>query len=91
MDKILLIEDDVEISTMLKNFLITEKFEVVTAHDGVSACDIFFSDSFSLVLLDLMIPKMNGIEVMGKIRKYNTVPIIIPIKHWVWDWVLMII
>ncbi len=77
MDKILLIEDDVEISTMLKNFLITEKFEVVTAHDGVSACDIFFSDSFSLVLLDLMIPKMNGIEVMGKIRKYNTVPIII--------------
>lgn len=77
MDKILLIEDDVEISTMLKNFLITEKFEVVTAHDGVSACDKFFSDSFSLVLLDLMIPKMNGIEVMGKIRKYNTVPIII--------------
>lgn len=42
-----------------------------------SACEKFFSDNFSLVLLDLMIPKMNGIEVMSKIREHNTVPIII--------------
>lgn len=77
MDKILLVEDDNEISTMLKNFLATENFEVVTASDGISACNKFFSDSFSLVLLDLMIPKMNGIEVMGKIRENSTVPIII--------------
>ncbi len=77
MDKILLVEDDVEISTMLKNFLSTENFEVTTAYDGESACDKFFSDSFSLVLLDLMIPKMSGIEVMSKIRERHTVPIII--------------
>lgn len=75
--KILLVEDDIEISTMLKNFLITENFEVITALDGESACEKFFSDNFSLVLLDLMIPKMNGIEVMSKIREHNTVPIII--------------
>lgn len=42
MDKILLVEDDTEISTMLKNFLSTENFEVVTAGDGVSACSKFF-------------------------------------------------
>ena len=77
MDKILLIEDDIEISTMLKNFLTTENFEVVTAYDGENACEKFFADNFSLVLLDLMIPKMNGIEVMGKIRESHTVPIII--------------
>lgn len=77
MDKILLVEDDTEISTMLKNFLSTENFEVVTAGDGVSACNKFFSDRFSLVLLDLMIPKMSGIEVMGRIRENSTVPIII--------------
>ena len=77
MDKILLVEDDTEISTMLKNFLSTENFEVVTAGDGVSACSKFFSDRFSLVLLDLMIPKMSGIEVMGRIRENSTVPIII--------------
>lgn len=75
--KILLVEDDIEISTMLKNFLITENFEVITALDRESACEKFFSDNFSLVLLDLMIPKMNGIEVMSKIREHNTVPIII--------------
>lgn len=77
MNKILLIEDDVEISTMLKNFLSAEKFEVVTAYDGKSACDKFFSDSFHLVILDLMIPKINGMQVMEKIRENNTVPIII--------------
>ncbi|BDF32630.1 DNA-binding response regulator [Lachnospiraceae bacterium] len=77
MDKILLVEDDREISDMLKNFLLTENFEVVTAYDGESACSKFFSDSFSLVLLDLMIPKLNGIKVMEKIRENNTVPIII--------------
>lgn len=77
MNKILFVEDDIEISTMLKNFLITENFEVVTAFDGESACKKFFSDNFSLVLLDLMIPKMNGFEVMNKIRKNSTVPIII--------------
>lgn len=75
--KILLVEDDIEISTMLKNFLITENFEVTTAVDGESACEKFFSDHFSLVLLDLMIPKINGIEVMRRIRERNTVPIII--------------
>ncbi|MCI9125329.1 MAG: response regulator transcription factor [Eubacterium sp.] len=77
MDKILLVEDDKEISSMLKNFLVTEHYEVVTAFDGKSACGKFFSDSYSLVLLDLMIPKMNGMAVMEKIRKSHTVPIII--------------
>ncbi len=77
MNKILLVEDDMEISTMLKNFLMTENFEVVTACDGESACQKFFADRFSLVLLDLMIPKMSGMEVMAKIREHHTVPIII--------------
>lgn len=77
MSKILLVEDDVEISAMLKNFLATENFEVVTAFDGESACERFFSDTFSLVLLDLMIPKLSGIEVMDRIRKNSTAPIII--------------
>lgn len=63
--KILLVEDDIEISTMLKNFLITENFEVITALDGESACEKFFSDNFSLVLLDLMIPKMNMCVFIG--------------------------
>lgn len=50
---------------------------MVTASDGESACETFFSDTFSLVLLDLMIPRISGMEVMGKIRESSTVPIII--------------
>lgn len=75
--KILLVEDDMEISAMLKSFLMTENYEVITASDGEIACEKFFSGDFNLVLLDLMIPKMNGMEVMGKIRESSTVPIII--------------
>lgn len=58
--KILLVEDDIEISDMLKSFLMAESFEVVTAFDGESACQKFFADDYSLVLLDLMIPKKAG-------------------------------
>lgn len=75
--KILLVEDDVEISEMLKTFLETEHFEVVTAYDGERACELFFAEAFSLVLLDLMIPKKSGMEVMKVIRENSTVPIII--------------
>ena len=75
--KILLVEDDVEISEMLKNFLLTENFEVVTAYDGESACEKFFADEYSIVLLDLMIPKISGMEVMKTIRASSTVPIMI--------------
>lgn len=75
--KILLVEDDLEISDMLKNFLMTENFEVVAAYDGESACGKFCDGGYSLVLLDLMIPKRNGMEVMKIIRESSTVPIII--------------
>lgn len=75
--KILLVEDDTEISDMLKNFLISENFEVTAAFDGESACGEFLADDYSLVLLDLMIPKKSGMEVMKSIREKSTVPIII--------------
>lgn len=75
--KILLVEDDTEISDMLKNFLMTEDYEIVTAYDGESACEKFFADEYSIVLLDLMIPKISGMEVMKTIRAASTVPIMI--------------
>jgi len=75
--KILLVEDDKEISEMLKSYLTTENFQVVCASDGQAACQLFDSDSFSLVLLDLMIPKVSGIDVMQYMRGKSVVPIII--------------
>ena len=75
--RILLVEDDGEISAMLRSFLMTENYEVVAAFDGESACEKFFADAFDLVLLDLMLPGKSGMEVMGKIRESSTVPILI--------------
>ena len=75
--KILLIEDDIEISEMLCNYLIAENFEVVCATDGQKACEAFDIGSYSIVLLDLMIPKITGMNVMKYIRQKSTVPIII--------------
>lgn len=75
--KILLIEDDIEISEMLQHFLESESFEIVNAFDGEEACRNFTKETFDLVLLDIMIPKLNGMEVMQSIRSISTVPIII--------------
>lgn len=75
--KILLVEDDREISEMLSNYLMTENYDVACAFDGQEACRLFEQDGFSLVLLDLMIPKVSGLEVMQRIRQGSYVPIII--------------
>ena len=70
-------EDDSEISEMLEEFLIQEAFEVVPAFDGLEACEKFEDGEFDLVLLDLMIPKMSGMDVMKTIREKSVVPILI--------------
>lgn len=75
--KILLVEDDKEISEMLNDFLQMEGFEVQSSFDGEQAVKTFFSGSYDLVILDLMLPKIGGLEVMKRIRKESVVPIII--------------
>ncbi|WP_394525263.1 response regulator transcription factor [Lacrimispora sp. JR3] len=75
--KILLVEDDKEISEMLIDFLQMEGFEVHGTFDGAQAVKTFFSESYDLVILDLMLPKISGLEVMKRIRKESVVPIII--------------
>lgn len=75
--KLLLVEDDNEIRHMLKDYLNRENYDVACAADGAEACEKFESDTYSLVLLDLMIPKISGMDVIQHIRKKSTVPIII--------------
>ena len=75
--KILLVEDDKEISEMLIDFLQMEGFEVQSSFDGEQAVKTFLNGSYDLVILDLMLPKISGLEVMKRIRKESVVPIII--------------
>lgn len=76
-NKILLIEDDAEISEMLDRYLTAENFEIVCAADGQEACILFDRMHFDLILLDLMIPKISGMDVMQHIRRNSVVPVII--------------
>lgn len=75
--KVLFVEDNLEICEMLGSYLTAENFEVDCAYDGEQACQKFDSDTYHIVLLDLMIPKISGMDVMKHIRKSSTVPIII--------------
>jgi DNA-binding response OmpR family regulator len=75
--KILLVEDDAEICSMLKTYLERENFEVAAACDGRQAVRMFSEERFDLVLLDLMIPKISGMDVLQKIRSQSVVPVII--------------
>lgn len=76
-DKILLVEDDPSISEMVTNFLSKEGFYVIHASDGKEAMDLFEQQTFDLVLLDLMLPKQNGIDCLKEMRNQSLVPVLI--------------
>ncbi len=74
---ILLVEDDESIREMVANFLLLEGFEVTTANNGEEALQYCLNQTFDLVILDIMIPKLNGLEVLKVIREQAALPIII--------------
>ena len=76
MAKILVVDDEASIVTMLAYNLKKEGYDVVTAEDGEVALEKFESENPDLLLLDIIMPKMDGYEVCRKIREKSNVPII---------------
>ena len=76
MTKILIVEDESSFSEALTFLLGKEGFETTTAENGRTALELFKSETFDLILLDLMIPEVSGIEVCRSIRATSSVPII---------------
>ena len=76
MTKILIVEDESSFSEALTFLLGKEGFETTTAENGRIALELFKSETFDLILLDLMIPEVSGIEVCRSIRATSSVPII---------------
>ena len=76
MQKILVVEDDLDIGELLQNFLQEAGYEVAVAKDGVEAIDIFSNGQFDLILLDIMLPKIDGFTVCELIRRQSQIPII---------------
>ena len=76
LDKILVADDDLNICELLRLYLEKEGFEVVMAHDGEEAVAKFESEKPSLILLDIMMPKLDGWQVCRQIRQKSDCPII---------------
>lgn len=74
---ILLVEDDESISEMVEKYLITEGFSVTSASNGEEALNKCLSTSFDLMILDIMMPRLDGLEVLKIIREKNALPILI--------------
>ena len=75
-EKILVVDDDINICELLRLYLVKEGFTVLTANDGKSAIDMTFSDAPDLIVLDIMLPRLDGWQVCREIRKKSNVPII---------------
>lgn len=76
MAKILIIEDDREISDIERNYLELDGFEVELAYDGLTGLSMAQSGGFDLILLDLMLPGMDGFSVCRRLRERLDVPIL---------------
>ena len=76
MKKILVVDDERPISDIIKFNLTKEGYEVVTAFDGREALEQFEAEKPDLVILDLMLPELDGLEVAKEIRKTSHTPII---------------
>ncbi|WP_263560070.1 response regulator transcription factor [Paenibacillus polymyxa] len=74
---ILLIEDDLSIAEMLLKALTKEGYNLTTAYDGEEGLNAFERHTYDLVLVDLMMPKVDGMEVIRQIRTRSAVPILI--------------
>lgn len=71
-----IIEDEKGIANIIKSYLNKEGYEVLVAHDGKEGLNLFESEKIDLVILDLMLPKVSGEEVIKQIRSQSEVPVL---------------
>ena len=76
MKRILIVEDEPEIRQLLASYLVNEGYFVSEAEDGVTAIELFSKEKFDLLILDIMIPKIDGYGVCEFVKKHSNVPVI---------------
>ena len=77
MYNILVCDDDKEIVEAIEIYLSQEGYNILKAYDGIEAIDILEKEEVNLLVLDVMMPRMDGIRATLKIREKNSIPIII--------------
>ncbi|WP_239614652.1 response regulator transcription factor [Cohnella mopanensis] len=83
--KILIVEDDVHISKIIKMNLNLMNYATTEAYDGLAAFEMLKREKFDLILLDVMIPHLDGFELMERIKSYGTPVIFLTAKNSVYD------
>ncbi|GAB2991849.1 response regulator transcription factor [Psychrosphaera aestuarii] len=73
---VLIIDDDTELTQLLSDYLMSNDFTVQCIHDGQSGLNVALTSSFDLILLDVMLPSLNGFEVLQQLRKTKSTPVI---------------
>jgi two-component system, OmpR family, response regulator CpxR len=76
MKKLLLIDDDMELASLLAEFLSLEDFNVETASDGEDGLQKTLNGNYDLILLDVMMPRMNGFEMLKLLRQKSEIPVL---------------
>jgi two-component system response regulator CpxR len=76
-DRILVIDDDVELCSLVSEYLRPEGFQVESAHDGNSGLSRAMGGDYALVVLDVMLPRLNGFEVLRKLRDGSRIPVLL--------------
>lgn len=76
MARILIVEDEAKIARFVELELTHEGYEVSKAADGRTGVELALSEDFDLILLDVLLPQLNGLEVLRRIRREKTVPVI---------------
>src|ERR1043166_19684 len=74
--RVLVIDDDLKLCRLIKDYLEPMGYEVGAAHSGPEGCDRAVQEQWQAVILDLMLPGMDGFEVLKKIRRESNVPVL---------------
>ena len=78
MSKVLLVDDDVELSSMLSEYIAQEGFAADCVHDGEAGVSAALAGGYDIVVLDVMMPRLGGIEALRRIRAQSKVPVLMP-------------
>lgn len=76
MPKVLIVDDDVELSALLAQYLTAEGFEALTCGSGEAALERLNHEPVDIVTLDIMMPRMNGIDVLRRLRRHRETPVL---------------
>ena len=77
MERILVVDDDVELCGLVEEYLTAEGFSLKAVHDGERGLQQAQTNEYALVVLDVMLPGINGFEVLRRIRSVSKIPVLL--------------